>query len=156
MSKILVLGLGNTLLGDEGVGVRVVELLKEREERENVELMDGGTLSFSLAGAIADSDQLIVIDAANLQGKSGDLQVFVGEEMDYFLGSGKLSSVHEVSLLDLLSVTALSSKLPQPRALIAVQPKEIDWSDELSPAVAAALKPAAELVEQLIAKWGEV
>jgi Ni,Fe-hydrogenase maturation factor len=53
-------------------------------------------------------------------------------------------------------VTALSSKLPQPRALIAVQPKEIDWSDELSPAVAAALKPAAELVEQLIAKWGEV
>ncbi|MBT3348342.1 MAG: hydrogenase maturation protease, partial [Thiotrichales bacterium] len=63
MNKILVLGLGNTLLGDEGVGVRVVELLKERGEYDNVEFMDGGTLSFSLAGAIADSDQLIVIDA---------------------------------------------------------------------------------------------
>jgi hydrogenase maturation protease len=155
MNKILVLGLGNTLLGDEGVGVRVVELLKERGEYDNVEFMDGGTLSFSLAGAIADSDQLIVIDAANLQKKAGDLQVFVDEEMDHFLGAGKLSSVHEVSLLDLLSVTALSSKLPQPRALIGVQPKEIDWSDVLSSEVTAALKPAAESVELLIAKWRE-
>jgi len=75
--------------------------------------------------------------------------------MDHFLGAGKLSSVHEVSLLDLLSVTALSSKLPQPRALIGVQPKEIDWSDVLSSEVTAALKPAAESVELLIAKWRE-
>ena len=155
MKKTLVLGLGNTLLGDEGVGVRVVEQLAQLGERPGVEWMDGGTLSFTLAGPIAEADHLIVVDAANLQGKSGDLQVFLNEEMDHFIGSGKMSSVHEVSLVDLLSITALSADLPSPRALIGIQPLQVDWSESLSPEVEAALPGAVEAVQQLLQEWDQ-
>lgn len=153
MKKTLVLGLGNTLLGDEGVGVRVVEQLAAEGELPDVEWMDGGTLSFTLAGPIADADQLIVIDAANLQGKSGDCQTFVDEAMDDFMGTGKMSSVHEVSLLDLLSISALSADLPHHRALIGVQPELVDWADHLSSAVEAAVPTAMAEVHALLEAW---
>ena len=153
MRKILVLGLGNTLLGDEGVGVRVIERLAEENLIPNVELMDGGTLSFTLAGPIAEADQLIVVDAANLQAESGSVQAFVNEEMDHFIGTGKMSSVHEVSLLDLLSISALSENLPVHRALVGVHPEFVEWADHLSPAVEAAVTPAVEAVNQLLEQW---
>ncbi len=155
MKKTLVLGLGNTLLGDEGVGVRVVEQLAQLGERPGVEWMDGGTLSFTLAGPIAEADRLIVVDAANLQGKSGDLQIFMDEAMDHFIGSGKMSSVHEVSLVDLLSITALSADLPAPRALIGIQPQQVDWSESLSPSVEAALPAAVGAVQNLLQEWDQ-
>lgn len=153
MKKTLVLGLGNTLLGDEGVGVRVIEQLAASGERPGVEWMDGGTLSFTLAGPIAEADRLIVVDAANLQRESGALQLFEAEQMDRFVGSGKMSSVHEVSLLDLLSITALSAELPQQRALIGVQPEFVDWADQLSPAVEASLQGAVEMVNGVLERW---
>ncbi len=155
MKHTLVLGLGNTLLGDEGVGVRAIERMVEKGEQSGVEFMDGGTLSFTLAGPIADADQLIVIDAANLQGRSGDVKVFVDEEMDHFIGTGKMSSVHEVSLLDLLSITALSSDLPAHRALIGVQPEQVDWSEILTPDVASAIEIVEQEVDRLLQEWNE-
>lgn len=154
MKKTLVLGLGNTLLGDEGVGVQVVERLAATGERPHVEWMDGGTLSFTLAGPIAEADQLIVIDAANLQGKSGELQVFIDEEMDRFIGTGKMSSVHEVSLLDLLSISALSGEMPKHRALVGIQPEFVDWAEHLSPNVEAAVAGAMAEVNRLLEVWG--
>ncbi len=153
MKKTLVLGLGNTLLGDEGVGVRVIERLAAENTPPGVEWMDGGTLSFTLAGPIAEADHLIVVDAANLQQRSGTVQLFVDEQMDTFVGTGKMSSVHEVSLLDLLSISALSSDLPEHRALIGIQPEFVDWADHLSPAVEAAVESAAAEVKRLLEIW---
>ena len=153
MKKTLVLGLGNTLLGDEGVGVRVIEQLAATGERPGVEWMDGGTLSFTLAGPIAEADRLIVVDAANLQGRSGAVQVFEDQEMDRFIGTGKMSSVHEVSLLDLLSITALSADLPEHRALVGIQPEFVDWADHLSPQVEAAVEVAMGEVKRLLEQW---
>lgn len=155
MEKTLVLGLGNTLLGDEGVGVRVVERLSSTPSPPGVEWMDGGTLSFTLAGPIAEADRLIVVDAANLQREPGAMQVFVGEEMDAFLGTGNVSSVHEVSLLDLLSVSALSDDLPKHRALIGIQPEFVDWSDQLTPAIDAAVERAVDAVGALLEVWAD-
>ncbi len=155
MKKTLVLGLGNTLLGDEGVGVRVVERLAASGSRPGVEWMDGGTLSFTLAGPIAEADHLIVVDAANLQRQSGAVGVYEGEQMDHFIGTGKMSSVHEVSLLDLLSITALSSELPQRRALVGVQPEFVDWADRLSPAVEAGVVEAEAAVNALLERWAD-
>ncbi|MBT3197794.1 MAG: HyaD/HybD family hydrogenase maturation endopeptidase [Gammaproteobacteria bacterium] len=153
MKSTLVLGLGNTLLGDEGVGVHVVERLAAEGDRPGVIWMDGGTLSFTLAGPIAEADRLIVIDAANLQEQSGAVRQFVNGEMDHFIGTGKMSSVHEVSLLDLLSITALSEKLPSPRALIGIQPEQVDWSEQLTPAVESAVDEAVIAVKQLLEAW---
>lgn len=158
-STTLVLGLGNTLLGDEGVGVHAVRHVRQQlpqiapELESRLELLDGGTLSFTLAGAIEDSTHLIVIDASRLDAEPGTVRVFEGEAMDQFLGTGKCSSVHEVSLLDLLAVATLSGHLPQRRALIGVQPEYIDWSDTPSPSVQASIPLVCEQVLELSRRW---
>jgi hydrogenase maturation protease len=158
----LVLGLGNTLLGDEGVGIHALAHLRDLIDQSGsaldnrVELLDGGTLSFTLATAIEDCEQLIVIDATRLDAAPGTVRVFEGEDMDHFLGSGKRSSVHEVSLLDLMAVAALGDHLPRQRALIGVQPEYIDWSDTLTPAVREALPGVCDHVIELERRWSHL
>lgn len=152
--KTLVLGIGNTLLQDEGAGVHAVRLLEQHTAgRDDIELMDGGTLSFTLAGAIEEAEQLIVIDAAQLGGTPGTTQVFEGEAMDAFVGGSRKRSVHEVSLIDLLMIARLADHLPEKRALIGIQPQDIDWGEQPSPSVAAAIPQACSHALQLIAAW---
>jgi hydrogenase maturation protease len=152
--KTLVLGLGNTLLGDEGAGVYVVRALQEQyADLADVEFLDGGTLSFTLAGPIEDADSLIVIDATQLQASPGTVRVFEAEDMDRFLGSHRKSSVHEVSLMDLMAIARLVEALPARRALIGIQPEYLDWSDALTPTVARAIPMASDLAMELIGKW---
>lgn len=154
LNRILVLGIGNTLLTDEGVGVRVMQALQERHaQREGLEFMDGGTMSFSLAAPIAEHQRLIVIDAAEMGQPPGTVALFEGDEMDRFLGSNRKRSVHEVALIDLMAVALLEGLLPAQRALVAIQPQQMDWGQELSPPVAAALERACTLVEELMARW---
>ncbi len=153
-AKTLVLGIGNILLQDEGAGVHAVRLLADAvSRRDDVELMDGGTLSFSLAGAIEDAARLIVIDAAHYDGEPGTTKVFVGEQMDAFIGSNRKRSVHEVSLIDLLMIARLSDQLPKQRALIGIQPNSIAWSETPSPPVAAAIHQACNQALLLIRTW---
>src|SRR4030042_5523528 len=100
--KTLGLGIGNTLLTDEGIGVHVLQALApELANWPGVTLLDGGTLSFTLAGPIEDADALIVVDAANIKSKPGEWTLLKGEEMDGFLMSNRKSSVHEGGLTDL-------------------------------------------------------
>ena len=152
--KTLILGIGNSLLQDEGAGVHAIRMLAERAaQRDDIELMDGGTLSFSLAGAIEDADQLIVIDAAQYDGEPGTTKIFVGEQMDAFIGRNRKLSVHEVSLIDLLMIARLADQLPQQRALIGIQPQHMDWGEIPSPPVAAAIRQACDQALQLAAEW---
>jgi len=152
--KTLILGIGNVLLSDEGAGIHAIRQLAElAERRDDIELMDGGTLSFSLAGAIEDAENLIVIDAAQYDGEPGTTRVFVGEQMDTFIGSNRKCSVHEVSLIDLMAIALLSGQLPQQRALIGIQPHSIDWGDTPSPPVASAIRLACDQALRLAAEW---
>ena len=152
--KTLILGMGNTLLGDEGVGVHTVNSLqKEEAALRNIELVDGGTLSFVLAGPIEDADSLIVIDAAQLGSAPGTVRLFEGAEMDRFVMSARNRSVHEVSLADLLVIAHLSGQLPAQRALIGIQPERIDWSDSLSASVATAVPMACKFIRVLLMRW---
>lgn len=152
--KTLILGIGNTLLRDEGAGVHAIRMLAEQVAgRDDIELMDGGTLSFILAGAIEDAQQLIVIDAAQLDSEPGTTRVFEGERMDDFVGGSRKRSVHEVSLVDLLMIARLADHLPQRRALIGIQPHEVDWGEHPSPPVAAAIPQACDYALQLVEGW---
>jgi len=113
LNKTLVLGIGNPILQDDGIGVHVVQQLKtEYLDFPQVKFLDGGTLSFSLIGEIEDATNLIVIDAAQLDDEPGSVRTFIGEEMDLFLGRQKNSSVHDVTLIDLMSIALLSDRLP--------------------------------------------
>lgn len=155
--KILVLGIGNTLLIDEGVGIFAMrELEAHFGPSDDIEFLDGGTLSFTLAVPIAECDALLVIDAAELHAAPGTVQCFKGEEMDRFLGANRKSSVHEVGLLDLMSISQLSGRWPQQRALIGIQPAVIAWGEELSPAVAAALSDVCEKAGDIIRGFREM
>jgi hydrogenase maturation protease len=152
--KILVLGIGNTLLTDEGVGIVAMRELEARlGERADMEFLDGGTLSFTLAVPISECDALLVIDAAELGGAPGTVRSFEGEEMDRFMGANRKSSVHEVGLLDLMSISLLTGHWPQQRALIGIQPAVVGWGEALTPQVAAVMPAVCDLAEQIIAKF---
>jgi hydrogenase maturation protease len=150
----VVLGIGNTLLTDEGAGVHAMRMLEGRTAASlDVRFVDGGTLSFTLAGPIAQADNLIVIDAAELGDAPGSVGVFLDEEMDRFLGTRGKRSVHEVGLLDLMQIARLTGDLPARRALIGIQPACVDWGERPSPAVERAIGKACERALGLLARW---
>lgn len=149
----LLLGIGNTLLSDEGVGIHMLDWMQRQfPALSHVDYLDGGTLSFTLAPYIEETDNLIVIDAAELHAEPGTVQVFTGDSMDRFAGKTK-RSVHEVSLGDLLAIAHLTNAIPANRALVAIQPQAIGWGHTLSNPVKQALPKAANRLLALLAAW---
>jgi hydrogenase maturation protease len=152
--RTLILGLGNTLLSDEGIGIHAIQYLQRQpNDLRDVDILDGGTLSFTLAAPIEEADNLIVIDATELGERPGSVRTFVGEEMDGFLNCHKKCSVHEVGLIDLMTIARLSGRLPLRRALVAIQPAFLDWGDKPTAAVAASLPLACDRVLDLVRDW---
>lgn len=155
--KMLVLGIGNTLLTDEGIGIHVLQALEpELANWPDVTLLDGGTLSFTLAGPIEDADALIVVDAARIRTKPGEWALLKGEDMDAFLMRNRKSTVHEVGLTDLRAIAILAGHWPEKRALLAIRPGVVDWGEFPTPAVAAAIPPACAAIQALIREWQHV
>jgi len=155
--KTLVLGIGNTLLTDEGIGIHVLQTLEpELANWPDVTLLDGGTLSFTLAGPIEDADALIVVDAANIKSQPGEWILLEGEAMDAFLMSNRKSTVHEVGLTDLRAIAILAGHWPEKRAMLAIQPDIVDWGEHPTPGVAAAIPPVCAAIRELIREWQHV
>ncbi len=151
--KTTILGIGNSLLRDEGVGIHALKALQAQlPVDDTLSFVDGGTLSFTLAAEIEESDRLIVIDAAQLGEAPGTVRTFIGDGMDSFLGSCK-RSVHEVGLLDLFDIARLTQTLPAQRALVGIQPASVDWGEEPTEAVAAAIPVAVQKVRELLELW---
>jgi hydrogenase maturation protease len=152
--KTLVLGIGNTLLSDEGIGVHVLSALAaEPFLTEDVTLLDGGTLSFTLAGPIEEADALIVVDAAQIKSEPGAWRLFEGEAMDAFLLGNRKSSVHEVGLTDLRAIALLAGHWPERRAMLAIQPQVVDWGESPTAEVASAIPPVCAAIRGLIEDW---
>lgn len=152
-SGTLVLGVGNTILTDEGIGPWVVDRLRAlNPDVPGIDWMDGGTLSFSIATSVEDAEHLIVVDATELKAEPGTVQVFVDEEMDRMLG-GHGRSIHEVGLMDLMNIARLTERLPSRRALVGIQPGTVDWGTEPTAAVGAAMPEAVRAVAALIEAW---
>jgi len=156
MSRLctLILGVGNSLLSDEGAGIHALQQLQQDYPYiPNITYVDGGTLSFTLAAFIEDCDNLIVFDAAELKAPAGTVKTMVGDEMDDFLGKTRRSP-HEVALLDLFDIARLTESLPENRALIGIQPENIDWGLQPGAAVKNALPiAAAEAACLLTERW---
>lgn len=151
--QTLILGLGNVLLMDEAVGPVVVQRLADEYRHDPaLRFLDGGTLSFTLAVPIEECMRLIVVDAAALGEPPGSVRVFEGEGMDRQLRR-HATSVHEVSLADLMDMARLTDRLPERRALIGIEPQVVDWGDGLTPRVAAAVPKAMAEVRRLLADW---
>ena len=173
-SETLILGIGNTLLSDEGAGIHALNHLQARLQSNNksantksgissypntenpntetLTFIDGGTLSFTLAVWIEDCDNLIVFDATELHQPPGTVKTFIGRAMDEFLGNSKCSA-HEVGLLDLMDIARITDHLPKQRALIGIQPDFMGWGMEPTAAVQKALDKAADEATALINLW---
>jgi hydrogenase maturation protease len=152
-SAALILGFGNTLLGDDGAGVKLVELLRTQLPHSACEFIDGGTMSFSLLSHLEAADAVLVIDAAELGESAGATRLLEDEDMDRFLMSARRRTVHEMGLTDLLDMARMRDRLPRRRALLCIQPAVIGWSDTLSPAVQAAFVEASAQARGWLARW---
>jgi hydrogenase maturation protease len=151
--KVLVMGIGNTLLQDDGVGVHVTELFKSSQEPDpNLDVVDGGTIGLSLLPEIEDADAVIIVDASEIGERPGSMRIFRNQEIDQQL-SGKRRSVHEVALYDLFSAAAIRGRSPQERVLIAIQPASTEWGLDPSPAVKASIPLACEAICSLTKGW---
>jgi hydrogenase maturation protease len=106
----------------------------------------------SLLPELENASDLIVVDAGEIGGRAGDIKVFENEAMDQQL-SGKKSTVHELSMSDLLAAATLTGHQPERRALVAIQPASIEWGLEPTSDVRKAIPLAAELVNELARNW---
>jgi hydrogenase maturation protease len=154
MSETLVLGLGNILLRDEGVGVRVIErLLEQYDFPEGVRVMDGGTLGLDLLPFLEEASRLLVIDAVQARKPPGTLVRLVGDEIPIFLDASKVSP-HQEGLQDLLAVAVLKGYLPDEVVFWGAQITSLGVGLDLSEAVAGQVDALAEKVLAELAQWG--
>jgi hydrogenase maturation protease len=151
--RTVILGIGNTLLGDEGIGVHLLHALESHGGPSDADYLDGGTLSFTLLAPISDANALLVMDATELDAPPGTVRLFEGVDMDRFLGSRRKASVHEVGLIDLMAMARLLGSIPERRALIGIQPEYLDWAEAPTPAVAAAIPQACDLALAVLDRW---
>lgn len=146
--RIVVLGVGNILLGDEGVGVHVVKELEKRDLPENVRLVDGGTGGFNLIGIVAEADVLIVVDTLDTDAGPGSIFRMTPEDIRR-PDPAMRTSIHDIGLIDALDLAAMSGYRPR-TVIIGVTPERIDWGTELSERLAEVVPAAVDRVLQEI------
>jgi hydrogenase maturation protease len=143
--KTAVLGLGNLLLGDEGVGVHVVRALQQKSLPDGVEIADIGTAILDALPLLEECDRVIVIDAVKAGEKPGTLYCMLLSAMSE---KECIASLHGVDLHRVMRLSRRSS--PPDILVIGIEPERIDWSLELSPSVSAALPMLLQLVSDAI------
>jgi hydrogenase maturation protease len=153
-SKTLVLGVGNLLLSDEGVGIRVIERLVETYDLpESVQILDGGTLGLDLLYYLEGVENLLIVDAVEMEKTPGTLLRLEGEEVPAFL-SIKMSP-HQIGIPDMLFAAKLKDLYPRNVVLLGVQPAVLDTGLDLSSAVAAQLEVLLLRVVDQLVSWGQ-
>jgi len=128
-SRVVVVGIGNLLLKDEGIGIHTVRALQEIGFPPDVKLIDGGT-SPDLIASTRAGDKLIIIDAARAGGAPGTVYRFRPEDLSQ--ETGTIVSVHELGVEPNLRLMSLEGNEPGEIVIIGVEPKDIDWGIELS------------------------
>jgi len=155
MTRTLVLGIGNILWGDEGFGVRALEVFHARYETDaDVTLLDGGTQGLYLVQFVESCDQLLVFDAIDYGLEPGTLRIVVGDEVPRFMGAKKMS-LHQTGFQEVLSAAELLGRAPQRLALIGCQPLDLeDWGGPLTAPVTAAMDAAMAAACDILRGWG--
>ncbi len=151
MIDILVVGLGNSLLGDDGLGVEVISRLRTRSLQPRVELLDGGTAGLYLLPHLEGRSHILVVDAVDIGGRPGQLVRLQASEIPTRIGL-KLSE-HQVTFCEVLALMDLVGVAPAEFLLLGVQARSRCWGDPLSPEVEAAISRATEEIMEQLARW---
>ena len=150
-APILVLGLGNLLLHDDAVGLRLLEMLTEGVGTSDgrIEYVDGGTQGIALLGQLANRQALIVLDAVANKADPGTIHILSKDEV-LASGAGGGSTSHESSAGELLRTALLVGDLPEKIAVVGIEPDEVKTGIGLSPEVEKSLALAATRAEEII------
>ena len=137
---VLILGVGNILLKDEGLGVHVAEELQKQELPDNVEVIDGGTAGLDGLLSADGADKLIVIDAVRAGKKPGTIYKTRLDADQRFSQEQPLKiSSHQLGLLDAIMAAEKIGCAPREIIIVGVEPGEVDCGLELTPAVKRAV-----------------
>ena len=147
----MVLGLGNLLFSDDGLGVHAIDCLR-RDQRvgSGVTLLDGGTQGLNLIPHIWGFPRLLVIDAVDVGEASGTVVRFEGSALDGLPGK---PTVHQLGFADLMVAMKLLGDSPEEVVVLGVQPMSTDWGAELTAPVQNALAPLLDGVIAQLAVW---
>ncbi len=153
MKDIMVIGVGNVLMKDEGFGIHVVKRMEQMFEfPENVEIVDGGVLGVHLLGIISKPDHLIVVDVIRNGGKPGDMYRI--EQKDIPQRIRAKNSVHQVDFLEALTLCQAMDHQPE-AVILGVEPEDITTLEtDLTEAVEKQVGPIIDLVLAELEKLG--
>jgi len=149
---ILVLGIGNTLYSDEGVGIHVLPLLQERLAKyKQVEILEGATDGIRLLGPVEDTDHLLIIDAMNGGLAPGAIYRVKDNAIPAYYGVKM--SVHQVGFQEVLFAARIRERLPAHMVMLGVQPESLEFGIGLSDTVTSALPELIEAIEDQVKEW---
>lgn len=140
----MVMGVGNILLSDEGLGVRFLDVLAKNTLPDNVELLEGGTAGLELVHLIQDVDFLIIVDALNANAEPGALFRFQPGDLQVIPEQYEVS-FHQVGIVEVLTMANVLGHAPQ-TLIFGIQPKSLEWGLEISPEIEALFPRLTELV----------
>ena len=153
MTKISLIGLGNILMKDEGIGVHTVNALRKRYTfSPDVEIVDGGTLGLDLLPFLEEGGRVVFVDAVDFGKGPGHIDTIEGEEILTFLHSG--FSAHHVGLSDLLLASRMMGILPGEICLIGMQPGCVDCGLDMTEAVRLRKEEVIDLILRKLQQWG--
>jgi hydrogenase maturation protease len=151
--RVVLLGLGNILLSDEGVGVHVVNAMKERYAfSPPIDVIDGGTLGLDLLPLFQDRDRILIVDAVDFGQESGTVGTLEDDAISSVLNP-KLSA-HHIGVADLLFTARLTRTQPPRVCLVGIQPKSLALGLELTPAIRRQTDVLIEQSVQVLTQWG--
>lgn len=141
----LVIGLGNVLLRDEGVGVRCVEYLRERGLGDGIKLVDGATIGFDLLEEIKGFENVVLVDAVDMGKEPGHIASFGADQVTIVPNVDKFS-LHEIDLVDVIQLGKKMGYDFGNVRIVGIQPEEVSRGDGLSETIAKRLPALAEKV----------
>jgi len=142
--KITILGVGNELLCDEGVGIHVIKEIQERNLPPEIDIIEGGTDGFGLLNIITSCDHLIVIDSLKGGGSPGSIYRFHIDDAPNCPNLFK-TSVHQIGILEVINLSSLIGNTPE-TIVIGVEPKNLKTGMHLSPEIKKKIPRIIELV----------
>ena len=151
MEKILILGLGNSLRGDDGAGSAVIAALSLMDLPRHVDLLDGGTPGLEMVLLLQGYARVIIVDAADMGVAPGEWRRFTPDTAEIKSSEDNLQgTLHSAGLAEALALAGALDLLPPSLVIYGIQPKSLDWSQELTEPLAAALPDVVNKIAEEI------